>query len=187
MKGIIRDESGFTLVEVLVTIMLMTMVMFALYAMFDMSLRVYGVGNDTVETNENARVALDRMEREIRSAWHSGSACDASSATGFLVDSGSSPTSITFSNCLSNTGLPTEIRYSMSGDDLVRSEGGASAEPLADLGDGGVLEFEYLDASSTPVSPTGAVLVGIKIEATEGGQSQTLVTNAGLRNAKNAG
>ncbi len=188
MKSVIRNESGFTLTEVLVTIMLMTMVMFALYAMFDMSLRVYGVGNNTVETNENARVALDRMEREIRSAWHSGSDCgDSSSDTGVLLAPSpeSTPNSITFWNCLSDSGLPTDISYRMDGGDLVRTEGALDPQPLAALGtEGTPLEFRYLDASNTDVSATGgAVLVEITLVAREDGQSQTLVTNAGLRNA----
>jgi type II secretory pathway component PulJ len=64
-----RGEGGFTLPEVLVTVTLMIVVLFALYSIFDMSLRVFGFGNDKVEAVENARLGLEKMEREIRAAY----------------------------------------------------------------------------------------------------------------------
>jgi type II secretory pathway component PulJ len=62
-------EEGFTLPEVLVTTMIMIMVLFALYSIFDMSLRVFSFGNNKVEAVENARLGLEKMEREIRGAY----------------------------------------------------------------------------------------------------------------------
>lgn len=68
-KCLLREESGFTLPEMLVTIMLMLVVMSALYSIFDMSIRVFSFGNDKTEAVENARLGLERMEREIRAAY----------------------------------------------------------------------------------------------------------------------
>jgi prepilin-type N-terminal cleavage/methylation domain-containing protein len=65
----LREERGFTLVEVLVTMMIMLVVLFALYNIFDMGLRVFSVGNNKVEATENARLGLEKMEREIRAAY----------------------------------------------------------------------------------------------------------------------
>lgn len=62
-------EDGFTLVETLVTMMMMVLVMFALYSIFDMSVKVFSIGGDKVEAVENARQGLDKMEREIRAAY----------------------------------------------------------------------------------------------------------------------
>ena len=64
-----REEEGFTLTEVLVTMVMMILVMFALYTIFDMSIRVFSFGNDKVEAVENARIGLAKMEREIRAAY----------------------------------------------------------------------------------------------------------------------
>lgn len=64
-----RDELGFTLPEVLVTIMILIVVLFSLYGIFDMSIRVFAFGNDKVEAVENARIGLDKMAREIRGAY----------------------------------------------------------------------------------------------------------------------
>ncbi len=65
----IRDEAGFTLVEMMVTMMIMVIVLFALYGIFDMSLRVFSFSNNKIEAVETARVGLERMEREIRAAY----------------------------------------------------------------------------------------------------------------------
>ena len=46
----------------------MIIVLFALHSMFEMSLKVYSYGNNKVEATETSRVALEKMEREIRQA-----------------------------------------------------------------------------------------------------------------------
>jgi prepilin-type N-terminal cleavage/methylation domain-containing protein len=66
---VLVDESGFTLTEVLVTMMMMLIVLFALYSLFDMTLRIYSIGNDKTEAVENARLGLGKMKREIQAAY----------------------------------------------------------------------------------------------------------------------
>lgn len=183
MKRAIKNEAGFTLTEVLVTIMMMTMVVFALYSMFDMSLRVFQTGNSTVEANENARVALDRMEREIRSAWPSNDCEDPSQSDDPLIGDSSNSGSITFKNCFSDTDPPRTINYRINGDNLERVEDG-SAQTLASLGSSPTpLRFRYLNAASEDVPTANAILVEITLVAQNGDRTQTLITNAGLRNA----
>jgi hypothetical protein len=41
-----REESGFILPELMVTMVMMRTVLFALYSIFDMSIRVFSFGND---------------------------------------------------------------------------------------------------------------------------------------------
>lgn len=64
-----REEGGFTLPEVLVAMVMMVTVLFALYSIFDMSIRVFSFGNNKVEAVENARIGLAKMEQEIRAAY----------------------------------------------------------------------------------------------------------------------
>jgi prepilin-type N-terminal cleavage/methylation domain-containing protein len=64
----LKDERGFTLSEMLVTILIMSVVLGGLSSMFHMSLRVFSYGNNKVEAVESARVGLEKMEREIRQA-----------------------------------------------------------------------------------------------------------------------
>lgn len=66
---LVRAQAGFTLAEVLVTMMIMLVVLFALYSIFDMSLKVFRFGNDKVEAVENARLGMEKMEREIRASY----------------------------------------------------------------------------------------------------------------------
>jgi prepilin-type N-terminal cleavage/methylation domain-containing protein len=68
-RRLLREESGFTLVEVLVTMTIMIVVLSALYGIFDMGLRTFSFGNNKVEAVENARLGLEKMEREIRAAY----------------------------------------------------------------------------------------------------------------------
>ena len=107
---ILEKEGGFTLPEMLVTMVVMLAVMFALYNIFDMSIRVFVFGNDKVEAVENARLGLERMEREIRAAHHYNQSDD-STANDHLFFNTSNPgtgtvpsgTQITFGNDLGAT------------------------------------------------------------------------------------
>ena len=65
----LKEERGFTLTEMMVTIMIMMVVFFALYSVFDMSVRIFMFGSNKVEAVESARLGLERMEREIRAAY----------------------------------------------------------------------------------------------------------------------
>jgi Tfp pilus assembly protein PilW len=65
----LREERGFTLTEMMVTTVIWIVMLFALYSMFDMSIRVFGFGSNKVEAMESARVGLEKMEREIRAAY----------------------------------------------------------------------------------------------------------------------
>ena len=65
----LKEESGFTLPELMVTMLIMIIVMFALYSIFDMSIRVFSFGNRQTEAVENSRAGLERMERELRAAY----------------------------------------------------------------------------------------------------------------------
>jgi len=65
----LKDERGFSLTEMLVTIIIMTVVLMALSSIFDMSIKVFSFGNNKVEATESARVGMEKMEREIRAAY----------------------------------------------------------------------------------------------------------------------
>jgi len=65
----VKEESGFSLPEMLVTIVIMIVVFFALYSIFDMSVRLYAFGSNKAEAMESARLGVEKMEREIRGAY----------------------------------------------------------------------------------------------------------------------
>jgi len=135
-----RETAGFTLVEVLVSSMMLFAVLFALYAIFDVSVRTFGYGRDRLESVENARLALGKMEREIRAAYPYD--LTSNPAKRHLFSNPADPTKpavptatrVAFGN---ETGGdrkigPTEvIGYYLSGHDLKRSKGG-SVQTLVD-------------------------------------------------------
>ena len=63
-----REATGFTLVEVMVSSMMLFAVLFALYAIFDVSVRAFGYGRDRLESVENARLTWSRMTFVIPSS-----------------------------------------------------------------------------------------------------------------------
>ncbi len=68
-KRLLKEQDGFTLPEMMVTMAIMMVVLFALYSIFDTSIRVFSLANDKVEAVENARLGSQKMEREIRAAF----------------------------------------------------------------------------------------------------------------------
>jgi competence protein ComGC len=65
----VKDERGFTLSEMLITTMIMIVAFFAIFSIFDMSLKVFSFANNKVEAVASARVGMEKMEREIRQAY----------------------------------------------------------------------------------------------------------------------
>jgi prepilin-type N-terminal cleavage/methylation domain-containing protein len=90
-ERLLKDERGFTLPEMLITITIMGVVFSAFFSVFDMSLTIFSYGNNKVEAAENARVGLEKMEREIRQV-HA-----INTATGQMFDTWAS-TQIRFGN-----------------------------------------------------------------------------------------
>lgn len=187
MKGgvnrLLREESGFTLSEMLVTILVMIVVFFALHSIFDMSIRVFSFGNDKVEAVENARLGLERMEREIRAAYpYDKVAGDTTLFSSFTSNS------VTFGNELPpedrKIDLANEqITYSLSGSTLQRN-GQAAIEYVKANG----LTFQYLDKSGATTSDEtqiSRVRIKLDIEIDRGSlgkRTQTLTTDVDLRN-----
>ena len=62
-------EDGFTLAEVLVVMTMLVVVLFALHALFDATVRIMGVGEEELEAVQSARTGLEKMQREIRAAY----------------------------------------------------------------------------------------------------------------------
>lgn len=181
-RWLVRGEGGFTLPEVLVTIMIMLTVLFALYSIFDMSIRVFSFGNDKVEATENARLGLEKMEREIRAA----SPYNKAGGNTTLFPSFSSD-SITFGNDLNGnrTVEPAteQITYALSGNSLQRN-----SAPVVEFVKVNGLTFKYLDKSGVETADEAKIArvrITLEIEIDRGSlgkRTQTLTTDVALRN-----
>lgn len=187
MRGrTIRDETGFTLPEMMVTIVVMITVLFALYNIFDTSIRVFSFGNKKVEAVENARLGLEKMEREIRAAYP----YDKAGGNATLLPSGYSTSKITFGNDLNGNrkvdASDEQITYELSGGSpptLLRS-----SQPTVEFVKPGGLKFEYLKKDGTIAgseSEVSIVRIKLSVEVPQGSRppvAQELTTDVALRN-----
>ena len=162
---LLMDERGFTLTEMLVTIIIMMIVFFALFSIFDMSLRVFSYANNKVEAVESARVAMEKMEREIRQAYVYNRPTDM-----HLFDQWTS-NQIRFGNDLDgngiiacpNTSSPAQcekIGYQLDGSTLGRDNTSTGAtndvanlQPVAENVQN--LTFTYYDRNGNEIDPAG--------------------------------
>lgn len=191
-KRLLSEEGGFTLPEMLVTITIMMTVLFALYSIFDMSIRVFSFGNDKVEAVENARLGLEKMEREIRDAYPR----DKAGGNTTLFTSFTSG-SITFGNDTNGDRKVTtpdeEITYRLSGSapySLLRANPSDDSvpDPVVEFVKTNGLTFQYLDKSgntTTTESAISRVRIKLEIEIERGNlgtRTQTLTTDVDLRN-----
>jgi prepilin-type N-terminal cleavage/methylation domain-containing protein len=203
----LSDEVGFTLPEVLVATTLMVVVLFALYSIFDMSIRVFSFGNDKTEAVENARLGLERMEREIRAAYpyDKANGLDHLFWSPRYPATGEIPPSdrISFGNDLDGNRkieCPSSSACEIVTYDVYRPGGsttkalgrakssGNVRQPLAGYvkdvdGDGDALTFAYLDRFGDPATSEAEVaLVSIELEIKVNGRAQTLATQVAPRN-----
>ncbi|WP_166395698.1 prepilin-type N-terminal cleavage/methylation domain-containing protein [Rubrobacter marinus] len=179
-------EDGFTLAEMMVTMVLMVVVLFALYNIFDMSIRVFSFGNNKVESVESARVAMERMEREIRSAHPRNRA--AGDRTVIFNFATGPQGGIAFGNDSNRDRMvqtSERISYEVDGSALRRRAGSSAtadtlAEPLRNDG----LSFTYFrsDGTTPAVTEAQVAIVRIRVAVDVRGRVQTLETDVALRN-----
>jgi prepilin-type N-terminal cleavage/methylation domain-containing protein len=115
----IRDQRGFTLAELLIAAAVLSMMMAALLIIQQQGQFAYITGAARVETQQNARWALDALTGELRSAkliTTVGAGCD----TG-PIPSGGGASTITFVDV-----ADTPVQYGLAGTDLTRTSGGTT-------------------------------------------------------------
>jgi prepilin-type N-terminal cleavage/methylation domain-containing protein len=123
-----RKEKGFTLVELLVAMAISGIVVAAVYTAFVTQQKSYTVQNQVAETQQNARVGLDLIAREVRMAGYGQPAWSMNADTDggcfglchtvtdpvTVVDGGGSPDRITVIGCF-DTAPPTLSQAVVSG------------------------------------------------------------------------
>ena len=167
-RQLLAEEKGFTLTEVLVTMMMMIVVLFALYSIFDMGMRVFSFGNNKVEAVENARLGLDKMEREMRAAYPYNKVTD-NNQLFWVYNSPTTPQvppntptapatipgPVTFGNNLNNNfqilgdEATESISYYLQNGMLMRSVNGNGQEVAGPVPAGGFEVHSYSSATGT--------------------------------------
>lgn len=202
-------DRGFTLVELMIAMAIGGMVMAAVMTAFLSQHRTYLAQDDVVEMQQNTRVAMDMLARDIRSAGYNPNNIGDSvgiTTVGITAPTGSAPNSgvptggvaaiLTFSRD-DGTGVLETIAYSLYDafefaappsndgivDDLGRDEGGGRQVVAENISR---IEFLYLDkdGSATDVldnirSIQVSILVQTSRADTNGPFAQTYTTPSG--------
>ena len=136
LERTVRDQRGFTLAELMVVMALTGLVLAGVFAIQQEGTNSYLMGAGRVETQQNARTALELMSRELRSAKS--------------VTALGSATDITFVTVVGVADVT--VRYQLSGTTLNRTEEGVGGVLI-----GGVqsLSFTYYTTGFNPVTNTG--------------------------------
>jgi hypothetical protein len=161
-----------------------------------MGLRTFSFGNNKVEAVENARLGLEKMEREVRAAYPYNKAGIGGPVNNTVIAGGiANPSNtITFGNDLdgdyqiASDTATEQIAYTLSGGTLLRN-GEPVVEFVQDVDGGNALTFEYRDAAgATTTNEPSIRMVRIKLEvAVDRGiqddpVTQILTTDVALRN-----
>jgi prepilin-type N-terminal cleavage/methylation domain-containing protein len=190
--NIIRNHDGFTLPEMLISTAVFVIVLFAVYLMLMTNQITYARGENKVEIQQNARVAMRRMAREVRmSGYDPGSAIPAQgSQTAIQV---ANANMITFIADLDGDDVSDQITYRLQGNQVIRDSaswvGGAWTPSVSsELADSvSALSFTYFDSTDTATATLAdirRITLGITVQDTAAGFQDTfpLTVDVRLRN-----
>lgn len=175
-----HTQSGFTLPDLLVATALLGLVMAGLLGVLRSGIASYRWGAARVEAQQSARVALERMAKELRSAGY-----DPKSA-GIEAIAIAEPARVVLQTDLDDDGVidATSERVTFllrPGETILRRDAGGGAQPIIN----GVRRFalSYFDARGAPTTdPAAVALIAVEIEVGLTGPSVTMRTQAALRN-----
>lgn len=182
-------ENGFTLIEMLVSISILTVIMAGMFAFLFGASRHWNTGQNAADMTENARLGLNRMTREVKQASQVMTA--QSDQVAFRVNFGTYNETVTYGFTPGTGGEPGTIwRDTTASPGQVTLVNDVSSvqfiyygsDYLCDSNKDGVIPFSELQACSG--SPMLKITrVDIVLNMTAGGEStQTFVGQAWLRN-----
>lgn len=68
MNKLTKNQKGFTLAEIVVVVTIFALIIILVLSIYILSQKAYFLGDNKSEIDQNGRIALDRMSREIRQA-----------------------------------------------------------------------------------------------------------------------
>jgi len=141
-----RDERGFSLAELLVACAMVGIVLAGVFVALQQGENAFMFGTGKVEVQQNARVAVDRMARDLRL----GSTITAANAT-----------SITFSYIEDNAGAPQTftVTYSLAGTNLQRNQTAPVAANETLIGGVNTLALTYYDNTNAVTATVANIRV----------------------------
>ena len=177
-----RRAGGFSLVELLISLAVLSLPVVGVLAILRGALAAYGWGTNRVEAQQSARAALERMAGELREAGYDPTGAGIEPVTVAAADH------VTFQRDLNGNGVvdPTRERVTFlvrHGETVLRRDAGGGAQPIID----GVrrLTLTYYDQTGASVSdPSRVSSIRIRLEVGLGGSVVVMQTQATLRNRR---
>lgn len=164
---VFQRAPGFTLVELLAAVSIFMLILLGIYELFDTNRQNYVTGTRKVDVQENARVALDEIAREIRMAGYFPENFGTNPANALVNPQ---PIQVAQNNGLvifgdvEGSGVSSIFLYCLSGTTVMRVNttvtGGAVTGPAAayTCSNGATLAaniatlmFTYYDGTNTPI------------------------------------
>jgi prepilin-type N-terminal cleavage/methylation domain-containing protein len=168
-----NNERGYTLAELLTAIAVMGLLLAGLLLTLQQGQTAYQYGARRAEVQQNARVALDRMLRELRSA--TTIITSTTTDVKFTYCDGTNPAT---TSC-DSTMLVT-VEYTLSGTpsagspvQLQRNQTGAANQPDILIGGVGALTITYYDVNNAVTTTAGNVR-SVEIQITTVPEDTTL-------------
>jgi prepilin-type N-terminal cleavage/methylation domain-containing protein len=147
----LRNQRGFTLAELLVVVAILALVLAGTLVALQQGQNAYQYGSGRVEVQQSARMAVDRMVRDLR--------------TGTVVTA-STATSVGF-QYIDDTGATVTVTYSLTGTNLQRNQTNpvpAAAQPETLIGNVNALALTYYDVNNAvTATPANVRVVDIKL------------------------
>lgn len=188
------NQRGFTLLEMLVSSAIFAIVLFAIYMMLVTNQVTYARGENKVEIQQNARVAIRRMAREIRMAGYDPSSAIPAQASQTAIQVANA-NAITFIADLDGDDVSDQVTYRLQGNQVIRETAswiGAAWTPnppaSSELADGvSALPLTYFDGTDTATATLAdirRITIGVTVQETAAGFQDTypLTVDVRLRN-----
>jgi type IV pilus assembly protein PilW len=151
MTGYIKNDRGFTLIELMVAMAIAGIVMAAIVATYRSQMRTHLTQQSIVDMHQNARAAIHLMKSEIQMAGYDPTA--SANPTVVTATDNDFRFQIDADGDGAIAGGNEDIRYGLSGTNLGRATGGAvNLQPVAENID--ALEFIYFDENLSRFVPT---------------------------------
>jgi len=179
-----RGSAGFSLAELLVSVAVVGLALAGTFAVLHGALRAYGWGAARVDAQQAARVALERVARELREAGYDPT------GAGIAPIAVAASDRVTLQSDLNRNGIVDATRERVTfllrpGERTLRRDAGAGAQPIAE----GVRRFHltYFDRSgavTTDASRVAAVRIDIEVGGDPAGPSVIVQTDVAVRNRR---
>ncbi|PYO57824.1 MAG: hypothetical protein DMD83_07175 [Candidatus Rokuibacteriota bacterium] len=175
-----RPAGGLSLAELLVSLAVLGLVLAGLFGILHSGVKAYGWGVARVESQQAARVALERMARELREAGYDPR------GAGIQPVVAAAPALVTFQRDLNGNGVvdPTRERVTFllrAGESVLRRDAGGGAQPIIE----NVRRFglTYFDSAGAPTTaPARVRSVLIRVEVGLAGPVAVMETQVSVRN-----